>query len=98
ADFLVTLDYPDQKILLKPISAASSPKPAVEAASSGVEVPFRILGNLILLPVSINKQSAQNFLFDTGAVTSALSKRQAAFLGVRDDTPKAKVDLQFAGA
>ncbi len=98
ADFLITLDYPDQKILLKPIPAASSLKPAVEAASSGVEVPFRILGNLILLPVSINKQSAQNFLFDTGAVTSALSKRQAAFLGVRDDTPKAKVDLQFAGA
>jgi predicted aspartyl protease len=97
ADFLITLDYPDQKILLKPAPAASS-KPAVAAASSGVEVPFRILGNLILLPVSINKQSAQNFLFDTGAVTSALSKRQAAFLGVRDDTPKAKVDLQFAGA
>jgi tetratricopeptide (TPR) repeat protein len=98
ADFLITLDYPDQKILLKPRSAAGSPKPSVQAESSGVEVPFRILGNLILLPVSINKQSAQNFLFDTGAVTSALSKRQAAFLGVRDDTPKAKVDLQFAGA
>ena len=29
---------------------------------------------------------------------SALSKRQASFLGVREDTPNAKVDIEFAGA
>jgi len=29
---------------------------------------------------------------------SAVSKRQASFLGVREDTPNAAVDLEFAGA
>ncbi|MCI0424017.1 MAG: aspartyl protease family protein, partial [Acidobacteria bacterium] len=98
ADFLITLDYPDRRILLAPRPSKPPAKPASNGASSRVEAPFRILGNLILAPVSINKQPAENFLFDTGAVTSTLSKRQAAFLGIRDDTPNASVDLQFAGA
>lgn len=97
ADFLMTLDYPDRRILLRPRSSeAGRPQPV--PAASQVEIPFRILGNLILLPVSINEQPVRNFLFDTGAVASALSKRQAAFLGVNDETPQAKVDLEFAGA
>ncbi len=97
ADFLITLDYPDQKIGLVPraAAAAKAPSPAITAS---LETSFRILGNLVLLPVSINQRSPQSFLFDTGAVTSALSKRQAAFLGVREDTPNASVDIQFAGA
>jgi tetratricopeptide (TPR) repeat protein len=98
ADFLITLDYPDQKILLEPKRAALSAI-SNRPAPSATEVPFRILGNLILVPVTINNQlESRHFLFDTGAVTSALSKRQAAFLGVHEDTPRAKVDLEFAGA
>jgi Tfp pilus assembly protein PilF/predicted aspartyl protease len=96
ADFLITLDYPDRRIVLSP--SKSGAQPAKDMLTSRVEVPFRILGNLILTPISINQQPAQNFLFDTGAVSSTLSKRQAAFLGVRDDTPNASVDIQFAGA
>jgi Tfp pilus assembly protein PilF/predicted aspartyl protease len=98
ADFLITLDYPDRRILLAPRSSKPIAKPANDMLASRVEVPFRILGNLILTPISINQQPAQNFLFDTGAVTSTLSKRQAGFLGIRDDTPNASVDIQFAGA
>jgi len=98
ADFLITLDYPDRRILLAPRPSKLAAKPANNRLASRVEVPFRILGNLMLAPISINQQPAQNFLFDTGAVTSTLSKRQAAFLGIRDDTPNARVDIQFAGA
>ena len=98
SDFLITLDYPDRRILLAPIPTKSIAKPSTDLLASKVEIPFRILGNLILAPISINQQPAQNFLFDTGAVTSTLSKRQAAFLGIRDDTPNASVDIQFAGA
>jgi len=98
AEFLVTLDYPDRRILLAPRSSQPSTGTAKDLSRSATEIPFRILGNLILAPVSINGQPPQNFLFDTGAVASTLSKRQAAFLGVRDDTPNAHVDIQFAGA
>ena len=97
ADFLITLDYVDRKILLDPQKGAPAEKANTQHAAS-VVAPFRILGNLILLPVVVNGRESQSFLFDTGAVTSTLSKRQAAFLGVTEDTPKAKVDLQFAGA
>jgi len=98
ADFLITLDYPDRRILLEPRRSKSVSKPSSDLLTGRVEIPFRILGNLILAPISINQQPAQNFLFDTGAVTSTLSKRQAAFLGIHDDTPNASVDIQFAGA
>ncbi|HET6961212.1 MAG TPA: aspartyl protease family protein [Terriglobia bacterium] len=98
SDFLITLDYPDRRILLKPRSSKPAAKPSTDLHAGRVEIPFRILGNLILAPISINQQPAQSFLFDTGAVTSTLSKRQAAFLGIRDDTPNASVDIQFAGA
>jgi tetratricopeptide (TPR) repeat protein len=98
ADFLITLDYPDRRILLVPRPSKPITKPSTDFLTDRVEIPFRILGNLILAPISINQQPAQNFLFDTGAVTSTLSKRQAAFLGIHDDTPNASVDIQFAGA
>jgi tetratricopeptide (TPR) repeat protein len=98
ADFLITLDYPDRRILLAPRPSRPAAKPAREVPASRTEVSFRILGNLILAPISINQKPPQNFLFDTGAVASTLSKRQAAFLGIRDDTPNASVDIQFAGA
>jgi tetratricopeptide (TPR) repeat protein len=98
ADFLITLDYPDRRILLVPRPPRPATSTGGETRAGKVEVPFRILGNLILTPISINQQPTQNFLFDTGAVTTTLSKRQAAFLGVRDDTPNASVDIQFAGA
>ncbi len=98
ADFLITLDYPDQKIQLNPWSRAKVIKSSVKASPDVIQSDFRILGNLILVPIAINRQNVRNFLFDTGAVTSVLSKRQAAVLGVREDSPNATVDIQFAGA
>ncbi|PYV90637.1 MAG: hypothetical protein DMG05_09745 [Acidobacteria bacterium] len=97
-DFLVILDYPDRKILLTPRPSSEPPAPAQSGNTPSTRSEFRILGNLMLVPVSINHQAPKNFLFDTGAVTSTLSKRQAALLGVHENTPNSVVDLQFAGA
>ncbi len=98
ADFLITLDYPGQRILLEPRGPENGDKNRPVLPVDGTQVDFRIFGNLILLPVSINGPVTRNFLFDTGAVVSALSKRQASFLGVNEETPNAKVDIEFAGA
>lgn len=98
AEFLITLDYPDRRILLQPRPSKPVVQLADNRAANRTEVVFRIVGNLILAPIHINQKTPKNFLFDTGAVSSALSKRQAASLGVRDDTPNASVDIQFAGA
>jgi Aspartyl protease len=97
-DFLIALDYPDKKIVLTPRSSGDANAVSRKSDAQGTRSEFRILGNLILVPVSINHQSTKNFLFDTGAVTSTLSKRQAALFGVREDTPNSAVDIQFAGA
>jgi tetratricopeptide (TPR) repeat protein len=98
ADFLITLDYPGQRILLEPRGPEKSDKGRPVLPPDGTEVNFRLLGNLMLLPLSINGHANRNLLFDTGAVMSALSKRQASLLGVHEDTPNAKVDIEFAGA
>ena len=98
ADFLITLDYPGQRILLEPRGPEKSDKARAVLPEDGTEVDFRMFGNLILLPLSINGQAHRNFLLDTGAVMSALSKRQASFMGVHEETPNAKVDIEFAGA
>ncbi len=97
SDFLIGLDYPDKAITLSPRSTQANFEPK-KSTGQGTRTEFRFLGNLILLPVSINHQPPKNFLFDTGAVTSTLSKRQAALFGVREDTPDSAVDIQFAGA
>jgi hypothetical protein len=62
ADFLITLDYPDRRILLAPRPSKPVAKPSTDVLASRVEIPFRILGNLILAPISINQQPAQSFL------------------------------------
>lgn len=98
ADFLITLDYPGQRILLEPRGPEKGDKIRPVLPTEVTELDFRIFGNLILLPVSINGHLNRNFLFDTGAVMSALSKRQASFLGVNEETPNARVDIEFAGA
>jgi len=98
SDFLVELDYPDKAIRLVPRPAAEGTSDPKKPLGGGTRTEFRILGNLILVPVSINLQPPRSFLFDTGAVTSTLSKRQAALLGVRENSPQSAVDIQFAGA
>ena len=98
ADFVISLDYPDKRIVLTPRPSTAATENRSQAEVQGTRSDFRVLGNLMLVPVSINHQPSRNFLFDTGAVTSTLSKRQAALFGVRDDTPNSAVDIQFAGA
>ncbi len=98
SDFIITLDFADRKILLTPRSASSSPAPRPPVTSTRLQSEFRVFGNLLLIPVSVNGQAPKNFLFDSGAVTSTLSKRQANLFGVNEDTPDSQVDIQFAGA
>jgi tetratricopeptide (TPR) repeat protein len=98
ADFIITLDYTNQKIILSPRSSGQTPARTAGSGHSEIKSEFRFLGNLLLVPVSINHLAPKNFLFDTGAVTSTLSKRAAALLGVHEDTADSRVDIQFAGA
>ncbi len=98
AEFIITLDYPERTILLNPRPPSDRTPSSDVTNNARTNSEFRVLGNLILLPVSINGHSPKSFLFDTGAVTSTLSKKQAALLGVNEDTADASVDLQFAGA
>lgn len=98
SDFIITLDYGDRKILLTPRSTSSSSTQKSSISSTPLQSEFRVFGNLLLLPVSVNGQAPKNFLFDSGAVTSTLSKRQASLFGVNEDTPDSQVDIQFAGA
>jgi predicted aspartyl protease len=98
SDFLITLDYADHRILLNSRSSSPVTPPKEAKAAIGLQGEFRIFGNLLLVAVSVNHQVPKNFLFDTGAVTSTLSKRQASLLGVNEDTPDSRVDIQFAGA
>ncbi|MEW5975124.1 MAG: aspartyl protease family protein [Acidobacteriota bacterium] len=95
--FLITLDYPDHRILLTPRPEDTAKKHSLPERSSE-RIKFRTLGNLVLVPVALNQTQSRNFLLDTGAVMSTLSKRQASLLGVNDSTPNSRVDLQFAGA
>jgi len=88
SDFIVTVDYPSNQLLL---SRKRSAPP------SGAEVlPVWFFSNLLLLPLDVNGKRG-NFIIDTGAVTTVLSHGMAAQLGVNENTPGAKIDLGIAG-
>ena len=88
SDFIVTVDYPANQLLL---SRKRSAPP------SGAEVlPVWFFSNLLLLPLDVNGKRG-NFIIDTGAVTTVLSHSMAAQLGVNENTPGAKIDLGIAG-
>jgi predicted aspartyl protease len=88
SDFIVTVDYPANQLLL-------TRKPT--APPSGAEVlPVWFFSNLLLLRLDVNGKRG-NFIIDTGAVTTVLSHSMAAQLGVNENTPGAKVDLGIAG-
>jgi predicted aspartyl protease len=88
SDFIVTVDYPSNQLLL---SRKRSAPP------SGAEVlPVWFFSNLLLLPLDVNGKRG-NFIIDTGTVTTVLSHSMAAQLGVNENTPGAKIDLGIAG-
>ncbi|MBI2148981.1 MAG: aspartyl protease family protein [Acidobacteria bacterium] len=88
SDFIITVNYPDSRLEL---TRRRTPAPA-----SAEVVPVWYFSNLILLPLEVNGR-AGNYIVDTGAVTTVLSHRTAATLGVNEKTPGAKVDLGIAG-
>jgi predicted aspartyl protease len=88
SDFIITVNYPAAQLEL------SRKRPATPASAEVVPVWF--FSNLLLLPLEVNGKKG-NFVVDTGAVTTVLSHSMAAQLGIREDTPGAKVDMGIAG-
>jgi len=88
SDFIITVNYPAGQLEL-------SRKRAATPANAEV-VPIWFFSNLLLLPLEVNGKKG-NFVVDTGAVTTVLSHSMAAQLGVRENTPGAKVDMGIAG-
>jgi predicted aspartyl protease len=88
SDFIITVNYPGNRVEL------ARKRPPV---ATGAEVlPVWYFSNLLLLPLDVNGKRG-NYIVDTGAVTTVLSHRTAAALGVDEKTPGAKIDLGIAG-
>jgi predicted aspartyl protease len=85
ADFIVTVNYPENRIEL-----------SHRNTNTGEPTPVWCFANLLLLPLDINGQQG-NFVIDTGAVTTVVSHGLANALGVNENTPGAKVDLGIGG-
>jgi predicted aspartyl protease len=88
SDFIVTVDYPANRLLLSKRADDKEPKPEI--------LPVWFFSNLLLLPLDVNGKRG-NFIVDTGAVTTVLSHSMAAEFGVTEKTPGAKVDMGIAG-
>jgi predicted aspartyl protease len=88
SDFIVTVDYPSNQLLLS--------KKRTSAPAEAEVLPVWFFSNLLLLPLDVNGKRG-NFIIDTGAVTTVLSHSMAAQLGVNENTPGAKIDLGIAG-
>ena len=87
SDQVVSIDYRRDRIEFN----------APEISDNVEHIPSWFFNNLVLIPLTINGEHQGNFLVDTGAVTTVLSHRMAATLGVTEDTPGAKIDLGLAG-
>jgi hypothetical protein len=88
SDFIVTVNYPASRLEL---SRKRSPAPA-----DAEVLPAWYFSNLLLVPMNANGKQ-ENFIVDTGAVTTVLSHKMAELLGVTPNTPGAKVDMGIAG-
>ena len=89
SDFIVTIDYPNNRMELTKKAAAATPTTDTLSA--------RYFSNLMLVPLEVNGKFRGNFIVDTGAVTTVLSHSTAALLGVKPDTPGARIELGVAG-
>jgi predicted aspartyl protease/predicted negative regulator of RcsB-dependent stress response len=97
AEFIISFKPAIQKMILSCRDCVSRPHPP-EESGSGRSFDIRMIGNLFLLPVSLPPQLSGRFLFDTGALMSALSLNTAKALGATVDQASTNMDLQFAGA
>ena len=86
---LVSIDYPDSIIEFNVDTDLDD--------SLSERVPGWFFSNLAFLPLRLNGDFEGLFLLDTGAVTSILSHKAAAALGVTEETPGAGVSLGLAG-
>ncbi len=86
---LVSIDYPDSHIEFNVSNESDD--------SLSESLPGWIFSNLVFVPLRVNGAYEGLFLLDTGAVTSVLSHKTAAALGVTEDTPGAGVSLGLAG-
>ncbi len=97
ADFIITFRPSVQKMILSCRNCPSRPRPP-EETGTGRSIELRLVGSLLLIPTSIQPQLSGRFLFDTGALMSALSDKTARALGANADQAIDRLDMQFAGA
>jgi len=88
SDFIITVDYAENCLEF-------SKKTRLDDSTE--VLPARYFSNLLLIPIELNDGLHGNFIVDTGAVTTVLSRTMAAKLGVTQDTPDAEVDVGLAG-
>ena len=86
ADFVITIDYPGDKLLL-----------AKKAPETGTVIPVWCFSGLMLTPVEVNGQHKGNFLIDSGADNTLLAHSMAGNLGVNKNTPGARINLPIGG-
>jgi predicted aspartyl protease len=97
ADFIITFRPSAQKMILTCRSCPLRPRPP-EETGTGRSIELRLVGSLLLIPATIQSQISGRFLFDTGALMSALSGKTAKALGANPDQAVERLDMQFAGA
>jgi tetratricopeptide (TPR) repeat protein len=97
ADFIITFRPSAQKMILSCRNCPSRPRPP-EETGTGRSMELRSVGSLLLIPASIQTRLSGRFLFDTGALMSALSNKTARALGANPDQATDRLDMQFAGA
>ena len=97
SEFLITIDPAAPAIILQdPELAGNGGKASLVPA--GTPLDCRMMGNMVLLPASVSGLSQGYFLFDTGALMSALSTGTARRLGVDEKDAISQMEMQFAGA
>ena len=87
SDFVITVNYPASRMEF----ARKLPPSRDEE-----KIPAWYFYNLLLVTMDVNGHPG-NFVVDTGAVTTVLSHGMAKTLGVDENDPGAKIDMDIAG-
>lgn len=97
AIFVSTLAPPD-RAQAQEVRRQVAPKAILELGGNRVEAPFKIVARHILVDVFINDQGPFPFVFDTGAGLTAIDKKLADRLGLKEAGQARVGDATTSGA